>query len=221
MFEQKVKRKLIGEQVLEHIRKRIILGEIKKDEHLKEAELSEELGVSRGPIREAITQLEKEGLVYTLKNGRTKVVGLSIKDVEDLYFSRIIIETAAIDQIAFPLHEDVANEIIQLAEMMLEQENNMDRLNMLDLKFHYSLVKLSNNKTLIQMWLSISGLIQTIMEITNERQETKQNRATLYHHQHIIEALQSKNKEAIKDALTEHLTFAKDVLISFFQSMQK
>src|SRR5699024_986033 len=95
----KVQRKLIWQQVLEDLRKKIILDEIKGGEHLKEAELSNQLGVSRGPIREAIVQLEKEGLVQTLKNGRTKVIGFTIKDVDDLYYSRIIIETAAIEQL--------------------------------------------------------------------------------------------------------------------------
>ena len=220
MFEAKVQRKLIWQQVLEHLRKQIVLGEIQKDEHLKEAELSEQLGVSRGPIREAIVQLEKEGLVHTLKNGRTKVVGFSIKDVEDLYYARMTIEKAAVDQIAFPLDSESLMTMSQLMEMMIENDFSTDQLNQLDLKFHYMLMELSNNKTLIQMWRSISGLIQTLMEIRNERVHTKRERI-LHHHQEILHALQFKDKEKIKSALEQHLTLAKDVFKTSLQTVQK
>ncbi len=220
MFEEKVQRKFIWQQVLEDIRRRIILGEINKDEHLKEAELSDELGVSRGPIREAIAQLEKEGLVHTSKNGRTKVVGFSIKDVEDLYFSRITIETAAIEQMNFPLDQTWLKDIAVLVKAMDEENESKDYLNQLDLKFHHSLTKLSNNKTLIQMWLSISGLIKTIMEITNERTSTKRDHV-LHHHQDILDALHLGDKAKLKQALEEHLLYAKDVLKTLFETIHK
>ncbi|NEU31082.1 GntR family transcriptional regulator [bacterium LRH843] len=220
MFKEEVKRNLIWQQVLERIRKGIILDELKKDEHLKEATLSEELGVSRGPIREAIVQLEKEGLVQTSKNGRTKVSGFSIKDVDDLYFSRTIIETSAVEQINFPIDLQYLNNIELLVEVMEDESLSKERINYLDLKFHYSLVQLSQNKTLIQMWLSMNGLVKAIMEITNERTSSKRDRVCK-HHQEILEALKLGDQVQVKQSLEAHLDFARTVLKKFFETIYK
>ena len=96
---KQVNKKTMGEQVLNILRKDIMLGELKSGFHLKETILSKEMGVSRGPIREAIVKLENEGLVSTPSNGRTVVEGFSKKDIENLYNTRIQIEKYGISQL--------------------------------------------------------------------------------------------------------------------------
>lgn len=218
LFTEEVQRKLIWQQVLEKLRKRIILGEMKKGEHLKEVVLSKELGVSRGPIREAIVQLEKEGLVHTFKNGRTKVNGFSNEDVNNLYYARSVVETAAIEQIQMPVDEQYLAEMKGLLSAMEAEDLSNRNVNFLDLQFHYSLIRLSENKTLIQMWLSTNGVIKAIMEITNEH--TREQRATnLTQHGEILKALQSGDRQQVKQTLEAHLNYARKVLKNFFETI--
>ena len=70
----------------------ILSGEYKAGDTMNELRLSRDLGVSRTPIREALMQLELEGLVETIQNKGAVVVGVSVKDIEDIYAIRLHIE---------------------------------------------------------------------------------------------------------------------------------
>lgn len=79
-------------RVFHHIREGILSGKYKKDEELKENAIATELGVSRTPVREAIRQLELEGLVKIVPNKSAIVTGLSLKDMKDIYIIRSYLE---------------------------------------------------------------------------------------------------------------------------------
>ncbi len=73
----------------------VLNGKYKNGESLTESRLAGELGVSRTPIREALTQLENEGLVQLVPNKGAVVTGISPKDIQDIYTIRIMIEGLA------------------------------------------------------------------------------------------------------------------------------
>lgn len=75
----------LGQRVFHRIREDILAGKYKKNEELKEKTIGEELGVSRTPVREALRQLELEGLVTIIPNKGAYVVGLSVEDIQDIY----------------------------------------------------------------------------------------------------------------------------------------
>ena len=83
---QKVKRQPIANQVYEAVRDAIFRGDMVPGSHLSEVDLSEQLGVSRAPVREALLQLEGEGIVELVPNKGAFVRGLSSKEVEEIYF---------------------------------------------------------------------------------------------------------------------------------------
>ena len=83
-------------RVFEEIEHAILGGELKSGENLTESRLSKELGVSRTPVREALRQLELEGLVRTVPNKGAVVVGVTEKDIEDIYVIRTRIEDLAV-----------------------------------------------------------------------------------------------------------------------------
>ena len=76
-------------RVFEALEQAIINGEYKEGDTLNELRLTKELGVSRTPIREALTQLELEGLVKNIQNKGAVVVGVSQKDIDDIYAIRL------------------------------------------------------------------------------------------------------------------------------------
>ena len=75
----------LSSRVFHTIRENILSGKYATDEELKEKSIGEELGVSRTPVREALRQLELEGLVTIIPNKGAYVVGISQKDIRDIY----------------------------------------------------------------------------------------------------------------------------------------
>lgn len=198
-----LEKKSISDQILLHLRKEIMLKRLDVGFHLKETEISERLKVSRGPVREALTQLEKENLVEKRLNGRTVVGSFEQRDIENLYNARILLEKAALaetDMETFNKNLDRFNDYIKSME-------DADGKNEADLAFHQLIIKMPDNKTLEQLWTSLNGIVVTLLEITNEYLSIRQQ-AAIHEHEAIIENMkQGKVKEA-QQALEDHLTGA-------------
>ena len=82
----------LSSRVFRILRENILSGKYAPDEELKEKTIGEELGVSRTPVREALRQLELEGLVTIIPNKGAYVVGISRKDIRDIYEIRSRLE---------------------------------------------------------------------------------------------------------------------------------
>ena len=82
----------LGGKVFQRIREDILKGKYKEHEELRENTIGKELGVSRTPVREALRQLELEGLVSIIPNKGAYVTGISPKDVKDIYMIRSMLE---------------------------------------------------------------------------------------------------------------------------------
>ena len=157
-----------GEKVLVILREKIMLGQLKSGFHLKETVLSKELGVSRGPIREAITHLESEGLVSTHSNGRTTVEGFSMADLENLYNARINLETYAISQLTLIDIENGKSDLYRCLESMVKVMKKGSVMLKQIYYFMNYLLKSTGNKTLIQLWKSLHGIIKTLINVTSD-----------------------------------------------------
>src|SRR5690606_19153041 len=130
--------KPLRELVFEAIREAIIEGTLEPGERLMEAQLAEDLGVSRTPVREAIRQLELAGLVVMIPRRGAYVADISLKDVADVFEIR-----GALEALAASLAADRATdeEIQQLQSLLVEIERSVeardvDLLVELDTRFH-------------------------------------------------------------------------------------
>lgn len=198
-----LEKKSISDQVLLHLRKEIMLKKLKVGFHLKETEISKELKVSRGPVREALTQLEKENLVEKRLNGRTVVGDFGQRDIENLYNVRILLENAALAE----TNQEIFIKNLGRFNDYIKSMEDADEKNEADLAFHELIIKMPGNKTLEQLWLSLNGIVITLMEITNEYLSVRQE-AAIHEHEAIIENMkQGKVKEA-QQALDNHLSNA-------------
>ena len=102
----------LGGQIFNRIRDDILSGNYTPGEELKEATLGKQLGVSRTPVREALRQLDLEGLVEIAPNRGAKVIGISRKDVEDIYHMRARLEGLAARKAAEQIKEEELADII-------------------------------------------------------------------------------------------------------------
>lgn len=95
-----IERALLKPQIVDLLRSHIIFGRIPPGTPLRERELATTLHVSRIPVREALQELEKEGLVVSTANNRRHVIELTERDIRELYEVRLLLETRAVEQAA-------------------------------------------------------------------------------------------------------------------------
>lgn len=115
--------KSLGAQIFEKVRDDILSGVYAQGEELKEATLGAKLGASRTPVREALRQLELEGLVEIIPNRGARVTGISRKDVYDIYQMRYLLEGPAFRWAAEHITPEQLNaleEAVLLAEFHLK-----------------------------------------------------------------------------------------------------
>ncbi|MEX1031214.1 MAG: GntR family transcriptional regulator [Paenibacillaceae bacterium] len=202
-------KELLSDKVTNFIRKKILLSEFKGGSHLSEVELSKNLNVSRGPVRESIRQLEHEGLVHTPSNGRTIVIGFTQEDLSDLFDVRKTLEGKAIRTIIERGYQDDLSTIESIVESSKIAENRLALIS-LDVQFHLELVSLSRNRTLIKLWSVIRGLSSTLIEISTDIYERLDQVPEV--HQEIIESIRNRDSDGTIRLLNEHLNTGEAII---------
>ena len=141
----------LSNRVFLKIRDNILNGTYKEQDELRENTIGKELGVSRTPVREALRQLELEGLVTIVPNKGAYVTGITTKDVKDIYTVRSMLEGLCARWATEHITEeqlDELEEIIFLSEFHMKKEghNNTEQIAVLDSRFHAVLYEASNSR---------------------------------------------------------------------------
>lgn len=140
----------LGQNVFWEVREGILLGKYKKEEELRETAIGEAMGVSRTPVREALRQLELEGLVNIIPNKGTYVVGLSMQDMQDICEMRFLLERMCVKRAALIISDnqlEKLEEVIYLSEFHLKK-SNMKQVAELDGIFHTFIYESCGSKML-------------------------------------------------------------------------
>ncbi len=208
----------LSDEVANHIRKKILTGSYAHESHLSEMAIAEELNISRGPIREAMKQLEAEGFVFSPPNGRTRAITFTEADFRDYQKMRFHIECDAcakiIDRSARNGDKQWADNLAALLATMSAAEKNDDNqiVNDCDYRFHDHLVAEAGGSIIQCMWKSLSGIRRSIMEANRSYQtEKKHSTVTLAkRHRNILDCLLKGDKEAVCLALQSHFRSGKN-----------
>ena len=159
----------LADTVLDTLRETIVGGGLAPGQHLREAELASALEVSRGPVREALTQLEREGLVVLRRHRGAEVVKLSPTDVEEVYTLRLALERLAVERaaaMATPEHfADLDTVLAQMADLREDYEPK-EAAN-LDLAFHDVLYRASGHERLQRSWQLIRSQVYLFLYSRN------------------------------------------------------
>lgn len=107
MAKASISRKTLREQVAEVLRKKILNGEIKPGERMIEAQISEEFQTSRGPVREALRQLEEEGLLEYESHKGCIVRTMTYAEMQEAYLIRSTLEELAVKMCSGKLTEEL------------------------------------------------------------------------------------------------------------------
>lgn len=193
----------LGQQVFHTIREGILSGKYGKNEELKENTIGEELGVSRTPVREALRQLELEGLVNIIPNKGAFVVGLSAEDIRDIYEIRSVLEGLCAKRAAeraTPEQLEALEEIMCLSDFQV-QRKHYDQLVELDNRFHEQLYSASSSKMLEHVLSDFHHYVERVRRVT--LRDPKRSVRSNEEHRQILDAL--KEKDAVKaEKLANH-----------------
>jgi DNA-binding GntR family transcriptional regulator len=202
--------KSLSEQATEKLRREIITGGIASGEYITETGLSKMLGVSRIVIREAIFQLTGEGLIRKESNRYTKVVEFLPKDVEDVLDIREAIEQAAGRKTMWNnrVIEELAENAFEIEKLKRAEDFDQIGLMNMDINFHTKLVEGACNQRLLNIWNGIVGQILLLLF-----KYIQKNRFQSYSHHEIVNALRSRDIDAISREIKSHLDDTKIMLI--------
>ena len=192
-------------QVFHVIREDILKGRYKENDELREATLGKELGVSRTPVREALRQLELEGLVKIIPNRGAFVTGITEKDVCDIYMIRSVLEGLCVQMAAEHMTKeriDELEEVLVLAEYYLEK-GNMEQLTELDGKFHQILYTASGSRILDHVLSDFHKYVQLARRNSVKTESRAQK--SLEEHREILEALKENDAEKAERLANTHI----------------
>ena len=198
----------LGGKVFQRIREDILKGKYKEHEELRENTIGKELGVSRTPVREALRQLELEGLVSIIPNKGAYVTGISPKDVKDIYMIRSMLEGLCARWATENITEEQMEELeetILLSEFHMKREGsyNVEQITMLDGRFHAILYEASNSRILSHVLADFHKYVQPARKSSVVSEERA--RKSIREHKQILRAIRDKDQDLAEQLANEHI----------------
>lgn len=191
--------------IADRLREMITSGELAPGERLKEAELANSMTVSRGPVREAISLLGREGLVESQRHRGARVITLSYADIEEIYSMRLAIERLAMERCAERLDAALLAELDAVIAQMralpaAASDNEHVRL---DLEFHDLIYAAADHSRLQRTWDMLRSQVSIFLNARTDRSEF---RSKLHvEHQEMRDVLATGDQQAAVRSIEKHI----------------
>ena len=195
----------LGGKVFQQLKNSILAGEFENGAELREIALAKKLGVSRTPVREALRQLEQEGLVEIYPNRGAYVKGITYKDVEDIFRIRARLEGLCAEMAVSSItHEqlDKLDEIILLSKFY-EEKKDMEHLLKMDSQFHEVLFESCGSKMLEHQLKDYHQYVQKARIRSLKRQERAKK--STQEHEEILLAIKDRDAKRADELATRHI----------------
>ncbi|MBQ8558831.1 MAG: GntR family transcriptional regulator [Tyzzerella sp.] len=194
-------------KVFQKIRDDILKGRYEENEELRESTLGKELGVSRTPVREALRQLELEGLVKIIPNKGAYVTGITGKDVSDIYIIRSLLEGLCARWATEHITEeqiDKLEEIILLSEYHVNKKKELAaQVTKLDSEFHEVLYEASNSRILEHVLSDFHNYVQSARKMSVANQDRAEK--SIAEHKEILQAIKDKDADRAEQLANAHI----------------
>ncbi len=200
-------KRALSDDVASRLRAAILSGAFTPGERLREEALARALGVSRGPVREALAELERQGLVVINRNRGAVVAQLSRNDLEELHTMRLAIEELAIRRAAessdpeaiaiMHAHIDAMQEAIDRG--ITEQEAAE-----LDLEFHDAIYDAANHRRLRDAWTILRPQIHVLLLSRNVASDDFKA-ILVVGHQDLLDSIVASDPDQATERIREHL----------------
>ena len=214
----------LADEVVDRLREAIWSNYLEAGGQLREGELAAQLGVSRGPIREALKQLEREGLVFKEANKSAVVARLSRKDLEEVYSLRLALEKLAVAQAIGNASEkplDQMQAVIKQTAAMVERGMDEQTAAKLDIQFHEILIMAGENRRLYDAWMTLRSQIHIILLSRNVANPDFREQA-VNSHQIILDTIRDRDEIRAVAVIEAHLVSSYDrVAGDYMRSQEK
>lgn len=206
----RVKQRVLRQEVLEALRSAILNDDFKVGARILEADVAGQMGVSRAPVREAIRQLEQEGLVEFNPHRGAVVLGLPEAEIDAIYEMRAVIESRAMARVAATITPEQDQELSEIIDQMKEPlaAGDLDRVAELDWQFHGRIIDLSEFTLLRRTWTSLDGLVRLRSYQALSRKGAASDyftRTAIASHVALLEALRTGDPDVAAQAGAAHV----------------
>jgi DNA-binding GntR family transcriptional regulator len=201
--EKRVRRETLGAQVYHLLRDRILRGEIAGGSRLIQGPLSEEIGTSRIPVRDALKRLESDGLVKCDETGRYSVVQFSTEDAEEVYAIRRRLEPFAVELAARAMTSEAMGEIKSLFNELNKaaRRRQLEKYIEINTSFHMAIYEASGMVRLVRI---IRGLYSGVPSLTPIVLEGRIVRSQ-EEHAEIVDRLAARDGAGAARAMDRHI----------------
>lgn len=201
-------RRNLAREVVHSLRKEIISGKLQPGEALAEPVLAERFGVSRAPVREAMIELERAGLVQFEATGRTRVRTLEEKDIVEIVEARIALESMGARKAAMRW---TAGDTHWIERCIAAQEKATTgaKFSELDIAMHEYIMTCSGNERLITLWQYVRWQFEmalTCIHHLQDRMAPELRRFSVAGHWNVLTPLAGRQPEKAAQAMAKHIS---------------
>jgi DNA-binding GntR family transcriptional regulator len=196
-------------RVYRALKKAITAGQFSPGSVLVQEELCREFGSSRTPIRDALTHLQAEGLIIALPNKGVFVRELSPKDVQDIYDTRLVLESAAVKEAAGRVRlEDLKTLLVKMTQLQKQRDFTFESVRSVGGAFHRLIVVSSGNR----MMKDILDRMEALIEVSRIPFKESVERLEQIHQEHInmVQALMRRDGEMAADLMKTHVSLTRE-----------
>ncbi|MDF2910147.1 MAG: GntR family transcriptional regulator [Sporolactobacillus laevolacticus] len=218
--EQWLKNISLGEHIANELRLRILENSIKPGEVLSENQIARQYGTSRSPVRDALKALSNDGLIQLERMGAV-VLGLSLKDLQELYDVREMIEYFAQQRVS---GKDMNAMLVLLCQNIERMElaaryDDHSDFAYYDLTFHETIIRHSSHQRIFNLWNSMRPLIMAVILVTTEdvfSHGKEHIEWVIDKHRKVVEAMQTDNKAIIEKSVSNYFDDSRRTLNKSF-----
>jgi DNA-binding GntR family transcriptional regulator len=194
------------EKVAQTLRQAIVTGRLQPGDRLLEVELAERLGTSRAPVREALRQLEQEGLVVTQPYKGTEVCGVTQEEIEEVLVPlRVTLERFAFRKALPLLTSDDLTQLERLIATMsyAGQAGDFDALANADIRFHELVVERAGQPHSLQLWHTIEPRVRA--HFRRDARAHMDAHEVAGQHQQLLDAIRAGDEERLMECVEHHI----------------
>jgi len=212
--------RILSDQVASQLRDAIVRGQLGPGQHLVEKDIAEAMGLSRGPVRDALKLLEIQGLVVRYPHRGTFVAGMAMRDAEEIYSLRGALETIAVDYAIKHATDAQFDELDRIVDCMverIERSYTQAEATELDLQFHDALYRISSHTRLQAAWAALRGQVSLLILTHRTLQPSDFREKGVEYHRQVVACLRQRDIAAAHAVVRRHLASSFDTVVAAAQ----
>lgn len=212
-------RKLLAEDVADRIREEILTGGFGQGDRLVEASIAQQLGVSRGPVREAFKMLRAEGLVRDEPHRGTFVIRLTGTDVREIYDLRAALEARAARHLAQAHRPSDIRALRKLYDRLLQAADGGDlaAVSRADLAFHAGVCELTGNSRMHEVYVRHVPVLRSLIKLDEFLYQSLDHIPV--EHEPLIQAIEGGDAPLAASLFESHVERASDLVAGYIDAL--